>query len=113
MASRFGWTKRRARRLQCAFGISRRLALVSANDDWNAFRGVVKAEPAPRSCDSLGVCQLHATGTKRCNACPYRHIPQAKPLFAPGVIEGPHWPRTGWRASLVALWRWLSGPTPW
>jgi hypothetical protein len=37
--TQLGWIKRRARRLQRAFRISRRLALVSAHDDYLCFRG--------------------------------------------------------------------------
>jgi hypothetical protein len=34
-----GWIKRRARRLQRAFGIARRLAIASAREDWLCFHG--------------------------------------------------------------------------
>ncbi len=37
MTARIGWIKRRARRLQRAFGITRRLALMSARDDYLFF----------------------------------------------------------------------------
>lgn len=36
-STRLGWIKRRARRLQRFFHISRRLALVSAHDDYVCF----------------------------------------------------------------------------
>lgn len=39
-ANRFGWIKRRARRLQRFYGIQRRLAIHDAWMDWILFRGV-------------------------------------------------------------------------
>lgn len=124
MAQRIGWIKRRARRLMMAFRISRPLAVMSARDDWLAFAGTRPLEdremnakgmqPAKRlrSCDELGVCQLHAAGRRGCDACPYQHIPPAVPPFAPGVIDGPHLRRTGWRAAAHSTWAWLMRAWP-
>jgi hypothetical protein len=120
MTARVEWTKRRARRLQEAFGISRRHALLSANEDWRAFVGRTQAEVAPRRpCNELGLCQVEAAYAfglaprlpcAECTAC---QPPRTAPTFAPGVIDGPQMPRTGWRAALRDLGRWLMGPSPW
>lgn len=134
MATRTGWIKRRARRLMAAFRISRPLAVMSAREDWLAFAGARPVEdremsakglrlamqastyPSPvkrlRSCDELGVCQLHAAGRRGCDACPYQHIPPAVPPFAPGVIDGPHPRRTGWRAAARSARAWLMRAWP-
>lgn len=124
-ATRSGWVLRRAQRLQAFFGIDRGTALASACEDYLAFAGARRrahggaghrtstaAVPvhAARDCDTLGVCQLHATGRQGCDACP---IPRNTPAFAPGVIDGPHRARSGWRASLRALCDWLMGSTAW
>jgi hypothetical protein len=37
--NRFGWIKRRARRLERFYGISRKLAVYDARMDWLAFTG--------------------------------------------------------------------------
>jgi hypothetical protein len=107
-----GWIKRRARRLQRGFAISRQVAVMSAREDWLAFRGPVAPTRSIRTCDELGLCQLHTCGRRACDACPYEHMPRNAPPFAPGVVDGPHRQVKGLRAILRNTLSWLMGPTP-
>lgn len=115
MASRSGWIKRRARRIEGAFeSVPRRMAVFSAREDWQAFRGAVRADrEAGRSCDTLGVCQLHATGCQRCTACPFQHVPRSEPPFALRPQPSPRLARKTWRAVLRIFCRSVVERTPW
>lgn len=44
--SKFGWIKRRARRIQRFYGVGRRLAVHDAWTDWIAFMGVTQGGAA-------------------------------------------------------------------